>query len=133
AARTFGFTLVKPIFAFDTSESLAEAVTRTDLPLLTLINAQKNLVFASSFRWSQETLSWQRQRALEAITLTELANEIQTPFLCAGDGYDAFQSILDPALTAKLIRDNTISDEPSASVLGRMVWKRLSSKESVAG
>ena len=46
AARSLAYTLSLPIVAFDTTEILAAGVTRTDLPLITLLNAQMNLLFA---------------------------------------------------------------------------------------
>lgn len=122
AARALAYALNLPVYVFDTSEIIAEAVTRTDQPLAVLINAHKNLIFASTFEW--ESGVWRRKLPLAAYDLNELSAVITTPHLVLGDAYDEFAPSMNQALLKNLIRVPELSDDPNPTVLGLMAHKR---------
>lgn len=123
AAKSLGFALKLPIFAFDTAEILSASVSRVDLPVLTLINAHKNLLYTSIFRFDPASNIWIRNFALQALSPEEIANKITTPHICLGDGYEEYASVFRPDLKSVLVRDPGLSDYPQPEVLGRLSWR----------
>jgi N6-L-threonylcarbamoyladenine synthase/tRNA threonylcarbamoyladenosine biosynthesis protein TsaB len=123
AARALGYALKTPVFVRDTSAILIEPVRR-DEPVLTLINAQKNSFFVSTFsrgETSHAPTGWRRTRSLEFMTLSEVeALLLGGPHLTIGDGVELAQLDLKPEAKLNLIRDVAISNFPLASSLGRL-------------
>ena len=127
AARALGYALRIPIAVYDTAELLAAGVVRLEpligggapaaapLPVLTLINAQKNLVFASTFVRAGKR--WKRTTPLEAISLGNVENIVTGPHLCVGDGYLELESAMSPALRSRLLRDAAVPDFPTPEAL----------------
>lgn len=130
AARSLSYALNIPVYAFDTTEILAADVTRNDLPLAVLLNAHKNLIFASTFIWRDQ--KWQRALKLEAYDLKTLETHIQSPHLCVGDAFDEFSSVFSPHLRAHLVRDPSMSDRPQAEVLGKLAHQNLGIRQPLA-
>lgn len=107
AAKSLAFALTKPIYTFDTTELLAADISRTDLPLLILVNAHKNQVFATTFRRKDDR--WVRELPLEARDPATVGDLLNEPHLCLGDGYDEYREALN---TDRLVRDPNVSDFP---------------------
>lgn len=136
AARALGYALNKPIAAYATDEILAIGAPGTaDVPLMVLINAQKNLVFASSF--ANVDCRWVQTRPLALMPIDDVENIVTLKHLCLGDGFDAFQALMSPGLRARLQRDPQVSDLPLPENLGHLdqieqhrrpalVWKDIS-------
>ncbi len=122
AARALAYAANLPVYVFDTSEIIAEAVSRHDVPVAVLINAHKNLIFASTFKW--DGAGWRRELPLAAYNLDELKQLVTVPHITLGDAYDEFASSMDPALLQNLIRAPQLSDEPDATIIGRMALDR---------
>ncbi len=118
AARSLAFAISKPVFAFDTTEIIANGCGRADLPLLVIVNAHKNMVFASTFR--RDGSDWKRLTPLEAREPEQLLDLVHGPHLCLGDGYDEYHSLFPPELSRLLVRDSSMSDYPQPEVLGLM-------------
>jgi len=125
AARALAYALNLPVYVFDTTEIIAEAVNRHDYPVAVLINAHKNLIFASTFEW--ENGLWRRKVPLAAYELNELGSLITSPHLALGDAFDEFAPSMDQALLQNLVRDPELSDEPNPVTLGLMAYKRRDS------
>jgi tRNA threonylcarbamoyladenosine biosynthesis protein TsaB len=123
AARTLGYALHKPVYAFDTAEALAASCPRRDLPLAILINAHKNLLFVSTFIWTNE---WVRKTALSVMTLEVLTTSINETHLCVGDGFTEFDSVMSSSLKNLLVRDPILPDEPSPEALGLLAFRESS-------
>ena len=135
AARSLGFALGKPTYAFDTSEILAAGVPTTSSVfasrsnfqpnfrpdfhhLLTIVNAHKNSVYASIFRFEKST--WVRTLPLTAVSPEDLSSLVKDPHLCLGDGYLEYADVLPANLKALLLRENSFSDFPLPAALGLM-------------
>ena len=132
AARTLAYSLDVPVFAFDTNTILAGAVPVKQEPLLTVVNAHKNLLYSALF--VPENGIWKRIEGPSAWTLEQIEAKVQTPTICVGDGYLEFIDLFEPSLKSRLIRNHHVPDYPSAEVLGRLsleksaqplVWKEL--------
>jgi tRNA threonylcarbamoyladenosine biosynthesis protein TsaB len=134
AAKSLAYALGIKVYALDTTDILAEAVTQkpaaalANLPLLTLINAQKNSFFAAVYESmpadpeSAKELgrAWRKIQPLKLIEIDELSQLLKRPHLCVGDGCIELESFIPAELKSGFVRDQTLSDYPSASVLGRM-------------
>lgn len=118
AARSLAFALSKPVMAYDTLEILAAGAPHSDHPLLALVNAHKNMLYAAIFHWRDG--HWTRQSQTEALTLDQIAARVTSPHLCLGDGFEEYETVLSQDLRRLLIRDQAISDYPAPEVLGRM-------------
>lgn len=126
-ARTIAFTNSARAFAFDTTEILANGCGERSEPVLALVNAQKNLVFASIFVYERSTQSWIRNGALEVLSLEQLESRITSNHLCVGDGFLEYEALMPAELKNRLVRDSSVSDFPSPIILGQMAWKRRNS------
>lgn len=129
AARALSYALQKPIYAFGTDEILAEAVEQKTQPLAVVINAHKNMVYASTFVWQND--GWTRQLPLAAMTLDELDKNLNFPHLCVGDGFDEFKQHMNNRLIANLLRDTACADEPVPEAIGRLAHKRASKAQAL--
>ncbi|MCM2280213.1 MAG: tRNA (adenosine(37)-N6)-threonylcarbamoyltransferase complex dimerization subunit type 1 TsaB [Bdellovibrionaceae bacterium] len=133
AARTLAYARSLPIFAFDTTEILAGSISLpSPLPVLTMVNAHKNLIYVS--RFTSEAGRWSRTLGPDALTSDEVNRIVQVPHLCLGDAYIEFESTFPAGLKSQLVRDTSFSDFPCPEVLGRMalasaakplVWNEL--------
>jgi N6-L-threonylcarbamoyladenine synthase/tRNA threonylcarbamoyladenosine biosynthesis protein TsaB len=117
AARALGYALQKPVYVYDTSEILAEPITREE-PVLVLINAQKNSFFASVFEGPV------RMRPLELMTLDGVQALLTRPHVCVGDGCEIAEPDLRPGTKLNLIRSDDLSDFPLAASLARLAIAR---------
>lgn len=118
AARALGYANTTPIMAFDTAEILAAGVNHHDLPVLALINAQKNLLFASAFSWRDG--GWQRQSPLETLELETLIASLKEAHLCVGDGYLEFAELIPAEAKTLFARREGLSDFPLPEVIGML-------------
>lgn len=125
AAKTLAYSLNVPVYAFDTTEILAAAVTPQKTPLLALVNAHKNLLYTSIFEPKNGT--WTKVSGPEAWTLEEIEKAVTTQHLCVGDAYLEFKEVLPDSLAKLLERSHHHPDHPSAEVLGRLAFDSTSS------
>lgn len=122
AARALAYALKKKVYVFETSETLVQPVLRLELPVLTIINAQKNSFFVSRFKnvTKDGAVQWQRTRETSFTTLPELELLLNEPHLCIGDGCLEAELALGPEAKLNWIRDASVSDFPLASSLARL-------------
>lgn len=113
--KTLGYYYHKKLMTTDSLYLLALDVPATEMPILTIINAYKNLVYTSLFKRTNGVL----QRVIEprVCTLQDLENLITEPTLVVGDGYKVYELLLSVSLKKNLKRDSSLSDYPQASVL----------------
>ena len=120
AARSLGYALAKPVSVFETSEILAHPINRFDLPVLSVLNAQKNSYFVS--RFTRKNDCWIRTDDVALLTLKELEGRLTEAHLCVGDGCTEAEARLSPDLKSVWVRDSVISDYPLASSLGALTF-----------
>jgi tRNA threonylcarbamoyl adenosine modification protein YeaZ len=112
AARTFGYSLGKPVFSVDTTELLAAGVPSRTENLVTLIKANGNQAYVSTFKWNKS--EWSRQTPLIALDLENLASHLKMRHLCVGDAYLNLGEQLSHDLKSLLTRDSGLSDSLEA-------------------
>lgn len=110
AAKALSYANGLPVYAFDTTELLAAGVLDQSLPVLALVNAHKNLVYASTFEWSGR--GWVRKLDLDARTVEQVQDAVKTPHVVVGDGFEEYQEHFSMGFHSKMKRDPRIPDDP---------------------
>jgi tRNA threonylcarbamoyl adenosine modification protein YeaZ len=118
AARSLGYALRLPVVGFDSMQVLAAGSARHDLPLIVLLNAQMNLIFAATYKWDASTQTWICDRDIQAVSLETITSWVSTPHLCLGNGYSDYLPFMSEQLNANLVRDPESSDYPLPEILG---------------
>lgn len=118
AARTLAYSLEKPIAAVNSLSVLAAGTSPLSSPLLTIINAHKNMVFAA--RHSPSKDGWAKSSTPEALTIPQLEKLIQEPHVCIGDGFSVYESVMSSRLKGLLKRDSMLSDYPLVQALAKL-------------
>lgn len=122
AGKTFAYSFDKPMVTIDSLVLLAAPALGQKLPVLSIINAYKNMVYLGLF-----DVSLDEPRYLQgplAVPVRELSKHISQEVLVVGDGWDAFNQYFPTDLKNKMHRDSHLSDQPLASTLGIMAEKR---------
>lgn len=128
AAKSLGYALKLKTYAFTTGAILVQNVKRFDLPVMTLINAQKNAFFAA--RYTHDGKMWVSESTEpQIVELHDLSTLITSPHLVIGDGCIDLDSHLPPDVRPHFIRDITISDYPDARELGLLSERSVKSVE----
>jgi tRNA threonylcarbamoyladenosine biosynthesis protein TsaB len=122
AGKTFSYSYDKPLVTIDSLTLLAQPV-KASMPVLSIINAYKNMVYLGLFDLAQGP-EGTFLRGPEAVPVQKLASLISQDVLVVGDGYDTYQEYLPEELKKKLHRDSRFSDYPTAETLGLLAEKR---------
>ncbi len=126
AGKTFAFTYDKPLVTIDSLVLLAAQVTlnpghQSGRPVLTIINAYKNMVYFGLFDVSGDEPKY--LKGPMAVPVRELSDHIESEVLVVGDGWEAFHSYFPEKLSRLCHRDNRLSDYPLAETLGLLSEK----------
>ncbi len=126
-AKTLSFNFGKNLLWQDSLTLLAMALPRLNKPVLTIINAYKNMVYCNLFRFQQNSYLpvWTPQ----ALTLEDLQKKIQQPVYVVGDGYAAYESIFPLQLKSLMEFIPSASQYPQAQTLGLICHNRAKSGE----
>ncbi len=122
AGKTFAYSFDKPMITIDSLVLLAAPAAGQKLPVLSIINAYKNMVYLGLFDVSGEEPIY--LQGPMAVPVRELSKHITQEVLVVGDGWDAFNQYFPSELKNKMHRDSHLSDQPLASTLGIMAEKR---------
>jgi tRNA threonylcarbamoyladenosine biosynthesis protein TsaB len=117
AAKALGYALSKKVYVANTADILVQPIARFDLPVLTIINAQKNSYFVA--RYERQT-SWHCSLDLAFMPLQKLDSILSSAHLCVGDACLDLEPALSPVAKTNFKRDTSISDYPLASNLARL-------------
>ncbi|MFP5520216.1 MAG: tRNA (adenosine(37)-N6)-threonylcarbamoyltransferase complex dimerization subunit type 1 TsaB [Bdellovibrionia bacterium] len=127
--KTFAFAFKRPLVAIDSLLNMASQFQETDLPVLSMINAHKNMVYLASYEKINGV--WENKLAPAAYFVRELSQVIQAPHLVVGDGWQSYESYLPHNLKALLVRpEGEFFDYPTASALARLASLKLKSNET---
>lgn len=118
--KTFAYLFSRPIYCVD---SLAILFKQSEQECLTMINAFKNMVYWAVF---------DKSNCIDgpvAIPISEIEKrigdlKINTPILCVGDGYIAYERFFSAKLKQTLQRNSGKVDYPMARTLGMMAYHR---------
>jgi N6-L-threonylcarbamoyladenine synthase/tRNA threonylcarbamoyladenosine biosynthesis protein TsaB len=131
--RTLSYSLNKPLITVDSLSVLAQGTravpssagvgTLHQRPVLSLINAFKNMVFFCIFDVHGEFVE---PRGVPEVTpVTDLESLLGGPlgqeeFLCVGDGFTIYQRFFPDSLRARMGRHKAYIDFPHSTTLGQL-------------
>lgn len=123
AGKTFAYAFNKPLVTIDSLVLLAEKARGVGtLPVLSIINAYKNMVYLGLFDMSVDEPHY--IKGPEAIPVRDLSQHITEDVLVVGDGWEAYHEYFPEDLRARMHRDSSLPDYPLASTLGLMAERR---------
>ena len=113
--RTLAYSTDKPVYCFSSLKALALSTSHQDLPIVTLTNAYKNMVYGARYRWtkSQELVE---EVSPTAWTLDKLGGLVEESSLCVGDGLAAYKDMIPKEIIDRLVRDEHQPDDPRIAI-----------------
>ncbi|UXR65845.1 tRNA (adenosine(37)-N6)-threonylcarbamoyltransferase complex dimerization subunit type 1 TsaB [Bdellovibrio bacteriovorus] len=129
AGKTFAYSFNKPMVTIDSLVLLAERARGSDKPVLSIINAYKNMVYLGLFDMSGPEPRYLKGPA--AIPVRELSQHINQEVLVVGDGWEAYNEYFPETLRSLMHRSSELPDYPLASTLGLMAEKRVQSGQTL--
>ncbi len=124
--KTFAYCHNKPVLGINSLENLANQVADDSLPIISMINAYKNMVYIATYSKSSSGLK--ELKPPEVVRVQQLANYITTNSVVTGDGYIAYAEYLSNHLNSKtksfIHRPAQLLDEPVASATADLVIQK---------
>jgi tRNA threonylcarbamoyladenosine biosynthesis protein TsaB len=117
-AKTFSLTFSKPLVALDSLSLLMQTARLAGAEhreVVCLINAHKNMNYIARFSGSKMTLG---PTAMTIPHINQIQWPAESPVLCLGDGYKAYEHAFSPDFHRAIERSPGHSDYPSAATLG---------------
>ena len=115
--KTLAFTLDLPVITQNSLYLLAQQTPpQSTKTIACIINAQKNMVFYSSYNYEKDTLI--EVVAPRLVSLKELDTIVEGPTLYLGDGPVIYQKLISKSLKQKLLPAKNSSPFPLSSALG---------------
>jgi N6-L-threonylcarbamoyladenine synthase/tRNA threonylcarbamoyladenosine biosynthesis protein TsaB len=109
---------------------LLAAAIATELPVLSIINAYKNMVYFGIFEPAKNPEPIYQQGPT-AVPVQRLANMITQDVVVVGDGFETYQKYLPESLKIHLHRNSQFSDHPQAETLGLLAEKRVQQNKTI--
>ena len=123
AGKTFAYSFNKPLVTVDSLTILAEQARASTQPVLSIINAYKNMVYLGLFDLSSEIPVFIQGPV--AVPVRELRNHIDREVTVVGDGWDAYHEYFPEELKKNMSRLSDTPDYPHAKTLGLLAEKRF--------
>ncbi len=114
--KTFSYIYKKPLVTIDSLALLAMPV-KSNLPVVSIINAYKNMVYFGRFDLSKGPEPLYHEGPT-AIPVKDLSEHIKNDVLVVGDGFETYCEFFPENLKKKLHRDAQYSDYPKPETLG---------------
>lgn len=122
AGKTYAYVHNKPLVTIDSLMLMAAQARTADKPVISMINAYKNMVYIGIFDVQGDEPRY--LRGPEAIPVRDLKSYIQQEAYVVGDGWEAYSAYFPEELRAKLHRHSDFPDHPFAKTLGLMAETR---------
>lgn len=113
--KSLAYSFEKPMVVMDSLSIMASPVLEKFENILCIINAYKNMVYFSVY---QNSKLLQGPAVVKVSDLESVLAGLTGNILCLGDGFKAYEKVFTPSLKARLFRDESLSDYPSAQTLG---------------
>ncbi len=123
AGKSFSYSFNKPLIALDSLTLLAEQVRGSNKPVLSIINAYKNMVYIGLFDVSGNTPLY--IKGPEAIPVRDIGKYISTEVIVVGDGWSAYHPYFSEEVKNNLQRFEHYPDFPQARTLGILAERQL--------
>jgi tRNA threonylcarbamoyladenosine biosynthesis protein TsaB len=145
AAKTYSYIFKKPVVVSDSLTLLARNTLNLERPVLTLINAYKNMTYTSVFQYKGS--QWHQLREPEAVRVNELSAWLKASPLTRdlgsmqvlGDGYETYLPFFELSLLERLERpsvaqgpvESVAFDFPLASTLGQLAYSMFNERQTI--
>ena len=132
AAQGMAHALDKPILGINALDGLAYNMMGSKSLLCPVINAQRNEVYTSLYRWDDKSLNrlWE-YRLLKVDKLLEDLGKLNTPVTLLGDGMPLFEKHLDnkqPLFENISFSHPAFSMPRGSSIAGKALWEYTQGK-----
>lgn len=121
-AKTLSYSLSIPLVAVHSLESLAQPYVDQKLPVLSLINAYKNMSYFSIHSTVAKVLT--EVHAPGVIQMKDIQKILDKPHLTVGDGYLFYEKFLPQSIKVQMVRPSHPADYPSAPVMGLLALEK---------
>lgn len=128
AARALGFSLQKRILVCDSLSVLAHSVISPQLPVISLLNAHKNLLYVRIFSAGKLVPTMEPT----VMSVDALEKLVLSPHLCVGEGYGVYEKFMSAQLRSHLRRDPNCDDLPQVETLAHLASNPLFSHSTLA-
>ncbi|HEX7674577.1 MAG TPA: tRNA (adenosine(37)-N6)-threonylcarbamoyltransferase complex dimerization subunit type 1 TsaB [Bdellovibrio sp.] len=129
AGKTFSYSFNKPLVTIDSLVLLAEQARGSSYPVLSIINAYKNMVYLGLFDMNGDEPTY--VKGPEAIPVRDLSKHIDCDVTVVGDGWETYHEYFPEELAKKMHRPTEPRDYPEAKTLALMSEKRALSKQTL--
>lgn len=120
--KTFAYLYQKPMVAVNSLELLATPID-TKIPVVTMINAYKNMVYFGMYD-RPRGVDLVEIHSPRAVPVKNLGDYLDQKVVVVGDGYAAFKDYFSDSVKQNILRDPKNLDYPTAGTLG-VVAERL--------
>ncbi|MFN9067180.1 MAG: tRNA (adenosine(37)-N6)-threonylcarbamoyltransferase complex dimerization subunit type 1 TsaB, partial [Bdellovibrionales bacterium] len=117
-AKTLSYSCSIPIAAVNSLEALALPYVDQKWPVLSLINAYKNMSYYAVYMNGIESLNTIHKP--HVIPMIEIKKIIDSKHLVIGDGYLFYEKLMPESLLSLMIRPTSPEDFPMASTIGKI-------------
>lgn len=129
--KTMAYCHQKPVYTMNSLESLARAAHEVasgpdianqfkNLPVISMINAYKNMCYVSTFQWQDGRFN--EVSAPEVVRVQNLDQYVQKKSLVCGDGFSTYERFFPQTLSDKIVRLSDVADEPHALTLAQNAY-----------
>lgn len=122
--KTLSYSLNIPLICFDSLTLLAAQVQDKSLPVLSIINAYKNMVYYGFYSVKEGQIP-QALAGPHAIPVKNIHEILKHgPFYVCGDGFEVYRAYFEKSFLDLARRESSPQDFPLASTLGFLAEKR---------
>lgn len=128
--KSFGFALQKQVVGINSLENLAnlnkELSLALDLPILSMLNAYKNMIYFGIFKFENDQLKVLVEPRVNFI------HDVSVPYsvLTVGDGFNSYNTFFKPELMQSLKRHADAIDFPNAKSTCELARLKLNSEKN---
>lgn len=123
--KTLSFCYNKPCVGIDSLINIAYQCSLQplqDRPIIAMINAYKNMVYIAAYEKQGETLLTVKEPSV--VRVQNLPQYILSESYVVGDGYMAYKPYIDQHIGSRVLRPETLSDEPHAGFLAKLALQK---------
>lgn len=127
--KAYSYLLRTPIVTFDSLSLLAHQARTTTRPILSLINAYKNMNYTCVYTIEKGRV--RPVRDIEAVPVQDLSRWLSSSpatnnlkqFTVVGDGYKTYEGFFEPEVKTMLLREDHVQDYPRSSAMGELFFQ----------
>lgn len=128
--KTFAYCHNKSVLGINSLENLASQVEFSKLPIISMINAYKNMVYIATYSNSSGNLTVVKEPSV--VRVQNLKDYIQTECLTVGDGFSTYANYLSAnlplAVQGLVHKPNPAHDDPKANAVASLVLDKYLSQ-----